>query len=845
MASPAAFVALLRMMKAWAGNPSFDRLARLSGVPRSTLADALSRRRSGLPALDVVRRLVAACGADAEGVRGWEAAWLRLQQAGTGDATDRAGTERARPWPVPALLPADAADFVGRDKDVAWLTALLAPGAGGVAPVVSAVAGRAGVGKTALALRVAHRVAAGFPDGQLYADLRGASAEPADPVSVLGRFLRWLGVDGAAVPAEPEERAALFRALLAERRVLVVLDDAGSAAQVRPLLPGSGPCAVLVTSRSRLTELAGVKRLDLDVLEPPEALDLLGALVGREAVTEDPAAAYRIGELCGFLPLAVRIAGARLAARPHRGLGWLAGRLADGRRRLGELTAGDLDVRSSLALSYRSLGPGAARALRALSIVDIPDFAAWIAGPLLDVRPEEAEELVDVLAEAYLVDPVGTDATGRTRFRLHDLVRLCAREFGAREETEADRRAALTRLAGAWLAAAEEATSRLPGRELPRIPSPAGRYPVPPDVLAELAAGPAGWFDAERAGLVSAVEACCAAGLTAHAWALAAACSTYLDARGYYDDGLRLCRLVLRHCQAAGDGLGEATMLMALGVLWSNGPEAGEEDHMAVVSRAAELFAAHGEPRGRAKALELMSFFHQKHGRPEEAIRRVDEALATEAGADPELAGDLWLSRAMALQLQGRRDEAEAAYLRALDSLRGRGAPVREAITLRALASLYRRGGDPDAAQLRLRQALAILNEREHASAWAATMLTLGQVLADQGHPQAQETLESALAACRRLRVGFGEGLALMALGDLHRRQRRPELAVRLCTEALAIAEGLDGPPLRAWVLRALGDAQQASGAETAARDAWTRARTVYARLGDHAAVGQLDALLT
>jgi tetratricopeptide (TPR) repeat protein len=828
------------MLKAWAGNPSFDRLARLSGVPRSTLADALSQRRSGLPALDVVRRLVVACGADAASVRRWEAAWLRVQQASV-----REPPVRSESWPVPALLPADVRDFVGREKDVARLTGLLTPGDDGAAPVVvSAVAGRGGVGKTALAVRVAHRLVDRFPDGQLYVDLCGASADPADPASVLGRFLRWLGVDGAAVPAGLDERAELFRALLAERRVLVVLDNAGSAAQVRPLLPGAASSAVLVTSRSRLTDLAGVVRLDLDVLEPPEALELLAAVVGQEAVTREPDIAYRVGELCGFLPLAVRIAGARLAARPHRRLGWLADRLADGRRRLAELTAGDLDVRSSLALSYRALPAGAARALRMLAVLDGPDFAAWVAGPLLDVAPEEAEELVDVLAEAYLVDPLGADAAGRLRFRLHDLVRLCVREVGAQEDSEADRRAALTRLTGAWLTAAEDAAGRLPGRELPLISSPAARYPLPPQVMAELAAAPLAWFDAERANLMTAVTVSCDLGLTANAWALAAACSTYLDARGYYDDGVHLCRLALRRCREPGDGLGEATMLLSLGVLWSNGPEVGEDNQMAVVRGAAELFAAHGEPLGRAKALELMADLHHKHGRPEDALRCVDEALATSAGTHPQLGGDLWLSRGHALTLQGRRDEAEESFLRALESSGRNGLRVREAVTLRALGSLYRANGDLDAAQLRLRQALSILDDLEHASARAATMLTLGQVLADQGHPEAHHTLESALAACRRLGVGFGQALALKALADLHREQGRPDLAVSLCTEALAIADGLDQPPLRGWVLRSLGDTHHALGAPSAARAAWSQARAVHAGLGNQPEVADLDTLL-
>ncbi|WP_213452407.1 tetratricopeptide repeat protein [Rhizomonospora bruguierae] len=203
------------------------------------------------------------------------------------------------------------------------------------------------------------------------------------------------------------------------------------------------------------------------------------------------------------------------------------------------------------------------------------------------------------------------------------------------------------------------------------------------------------------------------------------------------------------------------------------------------------------------------------------------------------------MSRGIALTHQGRAGEAEASYLRALELTGRYGLRVREAVTLRALAALYRKQGALDAAQVRLRQALSILDDGEHASALAATLLTLGQVLADQSHPEARRTLESALVACRRLGVGFGQALALKALGDLCLRQGSPEQAVALCTEVLAIAEGLEGPPLRGRILRSLGDAHHAAGTRAAARDAWSRARAVHAGLGNRAEVEDLDRLLS
>src|SRR5215475_55841 len=233
---------------------------------------------------------------------------------------------------APGQLPPDVADFVGRAEVLARLRGLLAgPPGGATAVVVSAVAGRAGVGKSALAVHVAHQLAAEFPDGQLYAALRGAHLDPRDPGEVLGWFLRALGVDGGAVASGVDQRAALYRSLLAGRRMLVVLDDAGSEAQVRPLLPGSAGCAVLVTSRARLAGLEGAWLVDLELLESAQAVELLGRIVGPGRLAAEPAAAAELARLCGYLPLALRVAGARLAARPHWRLGQLVDRLADER----------------------------------------------------------------------------------------------------------------------------------------------------------------------------------------------------------------------------------------------------------------------------------------------------------------------------------------------------------------------------------------------------------------------------------------------------------------------------------------------------------------------------------
>ncbi|MEU4425530.1 BTAD domain-containing putative transcriptional regulator [Actinoplanes sp. NPDC024001] len=280
--------------------------------------------------------------------------------------------------PVPAQLPPDAADFTGRDEQAAQLIRLLEHSSVGV------IAGPGGIGKSALAVHVAHRVAAAYPDGVLHVDLRGMSASPASPAEVLGRFLRAFDVDPSAIESSLDERMNQYRSLLADRRVLVVLDDAANEQQVRPLLPGSPRCGVLITSRNRLPGLAGARLLELDMLSEQEATTLLARVVGDDRVAAAPDAAAAIVTSCGRLPLAVRIAGARLATRRHWSAELLARRLGDERRRLDELWAGDQQVRATIEMSLRGLDPRARTVLRRLGQLGPADFPCWVVAALLD-----------------------------------------------------------------------------------------------------------------------------------------------------------------------------------------------------------------------------------------------------------------------------------------------------------------------------------------------------------------------------------------------------------------------------------------------------------------------------
>ncbi|MFD0349015.1 BTAD domain-containing putative transcriptional regulator [Kitasatospora aburaviensis] len=326
--------------------------------------------------------------------------------------------------PPPAQLPADVSDFSGRTGLVADLSSVLM-NATGQAVVVTSLAGIGGVGKTTLAVHVAHRVRAEFPDGQLYVDLRGAGASPADPATVLGDFLHSLGV--TENPDSLEQRAALYRSLLASRRMLILLDNARDAEQIRPLIPGVSSCAVLATSRSRLAGIPGAQLFDVEELTPAEALALFSAIVGEDRVAAEPEAAMAVVTSCGFLPLAVRIAAARLASRPRWSVSDLARRLADQRRRLDELQLGNLAVETTIGLGYGQLSVAEARAFRLLALIDAPDVPLAAAAALLDVDEDTAEELAEALVEANMLECFTPG-----RYRYHDLLRLYAQRRNER-----------------------------------------------------------------------------------------------------------------------------------------------------------------------------------------------------------------------------------------------------------------------------------------------------------------------------------------------------------------------------------------------------------------------------
>ena len=433
---------------------------------------------------------------------------------------------------VPSLLPAGIADFTGRTEQVSQICRHLVSAAGAgerLAVPVVAITGQGGVGKTSTAVHAAHGAAHHFPDGQLFADLHGGSSHPVGPMRVLERFLRALGVPGSQMPEDLDERAEVYRSLLAHRKVLVVLDDAVGESQVSPLLPGSGAAAVIITSRRRLAGLAGAAHVEVDVFDADKSLDLLGRIAGSVRVHTQSEAAAQVAAQCGHLPLALRIAGARLSARPHWSIAQLVERLADETRRLDELRHGEMGIRPSISLSYEGASEQARRLFRRLALLDLPVFSGWMNAALLDLPLARAEDLLDDLVQAQLIQAVGTGSGVHSQYRFHNLVRVFARERLAAEEPAAEREAALERALGALLYLAEQAHRRQYGGDYIVLHSDARRWPLPTGLAEQLVSDPLSWYDRERAVLVAGVRQAAQAGFTDLCWSLALTAVTLLS----------------------------------------------------------------------------------------------------------------------------------------------------------------------------------------------------------------------------------------------------------------------------------------------------------------------------
>lgn len=464
----------------------------------------------------------------------------------------------------PAQLSADIGDFTGRATQVSLLCeALTRPdGTSGPGTVrIAVVAGAAGVGKTILAVHAAHQVRELFPDGQLYADLRGASTDPMAPGEALARFLRDLGLDGEKIPEDDQERAALYRTRLTGRRMLILLDNAKDAAQVRPLLPGTAACAVLVTTRNRTPYLVSTRFVDLNTLREAEALELFSRIVGHDRTGAEPDGTAEVLLACSGLPLAIRICGTRLATRAQWRIATMADRLRDERRRLDELKVGDLEVRASFRVSYDSLDAGRrrvdpARVFRLLGLWQGHEISLSAATALVGEREEDVAGALETLVDANLLESPEPDW-----YQLHDLLRLFATERVQAQETEEARAGAVTRLLQRYLATATSAADilspyryRIPGEEPPR--------PGPPPGSAHRALD---WYGREHANLTAVIRQAAAAGIHDAAWRLPTALFPFFARRHDWAGCVAAHRIAVNSARLSGSRPGEAWALHHLG----------------------------------------------------------------------------------------------------------------------------------------------------------------------------------------------------------------------------------------------------------------------------------------
>lgn len=516
------------------------------------------------------------------------------------------GSTRVRP----AELPPYTHEVIGREREFAelWARVPALPDAGPGAPVVLVISGQPGVGKSGLAVRLAHRAAARYPDGQLFVELRGASAEPADPDEAIRRLLHTLGVAADAVPEDTTTRRALYRSLLADQRVLLLLDDAGSEAQVHALVPGARGCLVIVTSRRPvLTHSTASCRLD--VLDAAAAVRLLAVTAGEERVAAEPEAAREVVERCGRLPLAVRIAGHRLRTRPTWTIAALAARLADERRLLDELRVGDRDVRTSFALSYADLDLVAARLFRRLGLLGYAEFGPGAASALLGdgVPRENGEAALERLADAQLVEVVEAG-----HYRLHDLLRVFAMERLEAEERPEDQRAAARRMLTRYDRRTREMEDQL----------------TRPESTDEERARAATWLELQRPVLVAAVRRAADLGEGETAWRLSAALAPFLIRRGYPVDLAVVAEVARDAARAEGNHRVLAAALCDLGVsAWQQERTAEAAAHY---EESLRLFTEIGDAAGQARVWRSIGELRRtRHEDAEaaEAFQRATECL--------------------------------------------------------------------------------------------------------------------------------------------------------------------------------------------------------------------------
>ncbi|MGW1540130.1 tetratricopeptide repeat protein [Streptomyces sp. NPDC002309] len=655
------------------------------------------------------------------------------------------------------------------------------------------LSGRGGVGKTALAVRLGHELAGDFPDGQMYVDLRGASGTtPRAPADVLAMLLRDLGVDSGAIPEDLDDRMRLFRSRTAGLRLLIVLDNARDEAQVQPLLPGTATSLVIVTSRPRLSGLDGGVSFELSVLEHDQAVELLGRLAGYSRVAAEPEAASEIVRACGLLPLAVRIAGARLAGRPGWPLENFARRLAGQHRRLAELRAGSLDVRTGITVGYNAQPAVNQRAFLLLALCNAPSFSVLPLQAAMDCSRTQAEQSMDELTEDQLLEWLGHDAAGESVYRYHDLVRDYAVELLTGEELGGEeRRAALGRVVGLCLHLAERAERRVaPGSyrqtaRFPRWSAPTenGTPETEPDALQQLAA--------EYEFLMCAVPEALNAGMTSAAWELASLLAAYQDNHALWSDWEKTQVPVLEACRAEGDELGVAVSLRDLAVLRRLQGRLPEAEQHGLDALA--IFEGIGELAGTADCLSNLGWLYRVRGEHDQARVYLARALtvAEEHGIQ-RTRGWVFQMRADLEIDVGAMDTALALLQQSREVFEQIGERRGLGWTLRITGDVYREQEQYDRALALYEAAADVMRTFNDRRGLARILSAIGTLHQSMGRSQEAVThYEDSLAAFRQLGDLQWQARTLGALADFHAGMGEAAKADACRMEAAALLAGL------------------------------------------------------
>ncbi|HTX27288.1 MAG TPA: helix-turn-helix transcriptional regulator [Streptosporangiaceae bacterium] len=779
---PVRFADVLRGLRTEAGLTQ-EELAEAAGLTSRAIS-YLERGEVSTPHKHTVRLLADALGLAGPGRAQFETAARGRGGAGAGEAPAAART-----------LPRDVASFTGRQRELAELV----EAAAGAGPVVSihAIGGMAGIGKTAFAVHAAHRLAAQFPGGQIFLPLHGHTPgqQPPDPADALASLLAAIGVPAAQIPADLDGRMALWRDRAAERQLLVILDDAVSSEQVRPLLPGSGPSLVLITSRRHLSALEDVTPVSLDTLPPRQAAVLLARLTGRTGLNPDDPGVGELVRLCGFLPLAIGMVARQLRHHPAWTAAGRAADLAAATERLELLATENLSAAAAFDLSYDGLAEHQRRLLRRLGLHPGTDIDAYAAAALDGIDLAAARRGLEDLYDQYLLTE---PAPGR--YRLHDLIREYARAQAARLDREHDRDAAAIRLLDYYQQTAARANALIARQARPAPPAADGEVPTAVPNLADQEQALA-WERAERANLLACLDQATRAGQHTRVIALTAGLSELLQRDGPWTDAITRHTAAIAAAQSGGDRLAHANALNDLGTVRRL---AG--DVLSAVQahkQALGIYRQIGTRLGEANSLCSLGAAQIMTDDFPVAVQALEQALGTYR------------------KLGDRLGQAQALYYLG---------------TVRSMTDDY-----PTGVQA-LEQALGIHRELGDRLGQAQAYTFLGEVLAaTDDYPAAAQAHEEALALYRQIGNRLGEANALNALGNVLRLTGDYSAAAQAHEEALALYRQMSSRIGQANALNSLGNALRHSGDYPAAARAQEQALDLYRQIGNR--LGEANAL--